>query len=920
MIGERELTKGKVCARCGAAISARLPGRSCPACLIESGLEPEGLVENLRNGAAPLMMNFGDYELLEEIGRGGQGVVFRARQKSLNRIVALKVIGLGHWATEAHIRRFRQEAEAAASLEHPQIVPIYEIGERDGSCYFSMKFVEGGRLDQVATGEKFLPRRAAELIVRITRTVQFAHDRGVLHRDIKPGNVLLDRQGEPHLTDFGLARLIENESAITNSFEVLGTPSYMPPEQASGCARELTPAADIYSIGAVFYQMLTGEPPFAGGTTYETIRKVLETEPRDPRLWNAKVDVDAATICLKCLEKDPTRRYQSAAALAEDLERWLRHEPIQARRIGIFSRACKWVRRNPTRATLIPSLAAVAAFAFATFWKPSAPPTGLAVLPFENLSDDKSDASLVDGIQDDILTKLAKVAQLKVISRTSVMQYRGEHNVRKIGSALRVSHVLEGSVRKMGHRIHLNAQLIDTRTDSHVWAEQYDRDLSDVFAIQSELAQRIAGQLSSRITRAERTAIESRPTEDMEAYDLYIRAKTLGRITGTDDPNGLERSAEAADLLEKAVRRDPNFALAYSLLAELDLDLYWGLGRWDRSRRDRAEVAVNAAQRLAPAAGETHLAQAYFYHYGDGDYDHALEELDVAARSLPNNADVFELSARIERRLARWNEALRHFSKANELDPREPSHLVNVALTYRMLRRYAEAERTADEAIAAFPKDAGAFWHEKAEAALARGDIARARSVTEKISSGNAFPWVRFRILFYTRDYVEAERVSLAQWQGKDDSYVRFAAFWSALAARAQGDIDKMRSFLLAARHAYETGLSDNTDPDVFSSIGLIDAGLGRKEEALVEARKATELRPISSDALEGPLYATNLALVYAWTGERDRALEQLSTVVRVPDGPTYGELKLSPTWDDLRDHPRFEQLMTEAAKPVPLK
>ena len=297
-------------------------------------------------------MEFGDYELLEEIGRGGQGVVYRARQKSLNRTVALKVIGLGQWASTPHLKRFRQEAEAAASLEHPQIVPIYEIGERDGSCYFSMKFVEGGQLDEVLKREPMSSRRAAELFMKIARTVQFAHERGILHRDIKPGNILLDKHGEPYLTDFGLARLIERESTVTNSFDVLGTPSYMPPEQAAGQAKELTPAADVYSLGAVFYQMLTGQAPFAGGTSYETIRLVMETEPKNPRLWNSRVDIDLATICLKSLEKDPQRRYPSALALAEDVERWLRREPIRARRSGIFTRGKKRLQRNNLPAQL----------------------------------------------------------------------------------------------------------------------------------------------------------------------------------------------------------------------------------------------------------------------------------------------------------------------------------------------------------------------------------------------------------------------------------------------------------------------------------------------------------------------------------------------------------------------------------------
>src|SRR5262249_33318020 len=260
------------------------------------------------------------YELLEGLGRGGQGVVYRARQKSLNRLVALKVIALGQWASEAHLKRFRLEAETVASLDHPRIVPIYEIGERDGCCFFSMKFVEGGRLDAVLRRQPMPVRRAAQVLGSLARTVHHAHQRGLLHRDIQPAKVLLDREGEPHLTDFGLAKLVENESTITKTLDVIGTPSYMCPEQAAGQARQMTPAADVYGLGAVFYEMLTGSPPFAGGTTYETIRQVLETEPRRPSLWNPKLDRDVETICLKCLEKDPAKRYVSAEALARDLE------------------------------------------------------------------------------------------------------------------------------------------------------------------------------------------------------------------------------------------------------------------------------------------------------------------------------------------------------------------------------------------------------------------------------------------------------------------------------------------------------------------------------------------------------------------------------------------------------------------------
>src|SRR5438094_659884 len=525
----------RICRNCGAKVFSDAPEGLCTGCVLEAAIGGAGDLPAVASAkahdrdsakkdnanaapgkektvrAAELLGELGDYELLDEVGRGGQGVVFRARQKSLNRTVALKVISLGQWASKAHLKRFRLEAEAAARLEHPGIVPIHEVGERDGSCYFSMKFVEGGQLDEVVRRKPMSIRQAAELIGKVARIVHYAHEHRILHRDIKPGNILLDQKSEPHLTDFGLARLVESESTVTRTMEVLGTPSYMAPEQAVGNNAAISSLTDVYGLGAVLYQLLTGQPPFAGGTTYETIKLLLDTEPRSPRLLNPKIDRDLSTICLKCLEKDSQRRYPSALALAEDIERWLKHEPIQARRAGVFTRGRKWVRRNPTSALLAASLVALAAAAGWIVWKSEmiAHPlaNGIAVLPFENLSDDKSDASFVDGMQDDVLTKLARIADLKVISRTSVMDYRGKRNLRQIGNDLRVSHVLEGSVRRAGTHLRLNAQLIDTRSDTHVWAEQYDRDLDDLFSIQSEIAQKVAERLNAKVTSAERLAI-----------------------------------------------------------------------------------------------------------------------------------------------------------------------------------------------------------------------------------------------------------------------------------------------------------------------------------------------------------------------------------------------------------------------------
>src|SRR5436305_1643455 len=628
----------RICRKCGAKILSDAPEGLCTGCVLETalGILPDAVAGGDDPGqpassmpatahAAALLGELGDYELLEQIGRGGQGVVFRARQKSLNRIVALKVIGLGQWATKAHLKRFRLEAEAAASLDHPCIVPVYEVGEREGSCYFSMKFVEGGQLDAVASRETMPPRRAAELIAKVARTVHYAHEHHILHRDIKPGNILLDQKGEPHLTDFGLARLVETESTVTRTMEVLGTPSYMAPEQAVGNNAAICSATDVYGLGAVLYQLLTGHPPFAGGTSYETIKLLLDTEPRDLRLWNPKIDRDLSTICVKRLEKDPQRRYPSALALSEDLERWLKHEPIRARRSGVFTRGRKWVQRNPTSALLAAALVAFAAAVEWNIWKSELVrgpvTTGIAVLPFDNLNEQKENTSFADGVQDDILTKLAKIADLKVISRNSVMEYRGKRNVRQIGDTLRVSHVLEGSARRSGDRIHWNAQLIDTRTDTHIWAEEYDRNLNDLFAIQAEIAQRVAERLHAKLSASEKASIEERPTQDLVAYDFYVRAVSLFLTAPFSGNTGAW--LEAIDLLNQAVARDPSFFQAYCLLAGVHGNLYW-FGDHTPGRLALEEAAIQAASRLRPDAGETHLARAGNLYSGYLDYDGAL--------------------------------------------------------------------------------------------------------------------------------------------------------------------------------------------------------------------------------------------------------------------------------------------------------
>ena len=586
-------TANIVCGKCGAEIPSDARQGACPACLLETGLdlladEPlaggdlsaVALAKADETGRpassrqvgttarrAKMLGDFGDYELLEEIGRGGQGVVYRARQKSLKRTVALKVIGLGQWATEAHLKRFRLEAEAAARLDHPCIVPIHEVGERDGHCYFSMNFVEGGQLDEVVRQTPMSIRRAAELVAKVARTVHYAHEHGILHRDIKPGNILLDQKGEPHLTDFGLARLVETESTVTRTKEVLGTPSYMAPEQAVGETKKLTSATDVYGLGAVLYQLLTGHPPFAGGTTYETIRLLLDTEPRPPRLLNPKIDRDLSTICLKCLEKDPQRRYSSALALAEDLENWRKGRPIVARPISAPARMWRWSRRNPSLVTTGVAgllLGAGAIWLFRSeFFQVSAfnpPEKSIAVLPFHDLSQARDQEYFCDGITEEILDALAKVNGLHVIGRASSFSFKGKiAPVREIGRKLNAANVLEGSLRREGDRVRITAKLIDTHSGFHIWTKTYDRKLAGVLALEDEITRSIVEAL--KITLA--VSLPVREHRDTEVYDLYLQGLYFSNKSSEED---LRR---ALNFFQRAVEKDPTFARAWTGISKV---------------------------------------------------------------------------------------------------------------------------------------------------------------------------------------------------------------------------------------------------------------------------------------------------------------------------------------------------------------
>src|SRR5262245_37034836 len=930
----------RLCPRCGGEIPTDAPEGGCPGCLPESGLRllEEAVAEGddlghidkpLRAAArserlVEMFGKLGDYELLEEVGRGGQGVVFRARQRSLNRTVALKVISLGQWTSQAHLKRFRREAEAAASLDHPGVVPIYEVGERDGSCYFSMKFVEGGQLDEVVKHAPMSVRQAAELVAKVARTVHYAHEHGILHRDIKPGNILLDKKGEPHLTDFGLARLLETESTVTRTLEVLGTPSYMAPEQAAGNNARLTSATDVYGLGAVLYQLLTGHAPFAGGTTYETIKLLLDSEPRPPRQLNPKINRELSTICLKCLEKDPKRRYSSALGLAEDLEHWSKHEPIQAKPSGPFTHARKWVRRKPVIVALIASLLALAAAIGWNVWESGlitrTPEKSIAVLPFENLSSEKENAYFAYGVHDEILTDLARIADLKVIGRTSVMPYKSgvPRNLREIGRQLGVANLVEGTVRRAGNRVRVNAQLVDARSDRQLWAQTYERELADVFAIQSDIAKAIADELQAKLSPNEVSAIERPPTSDIAAFNLYAHARNILAIR-----NARKDLLEATDLLNQAVTQDPSFFQAYCQLAHTHDRIYFLGYDHTPARLAMAEAAIESAFRLHQNAGEAHLARAQNLYRGHLEYDAALAELDVAAKTLPNDSAVFELKGYIQRRQGKQEEAVRSLERAIELDPRNTFTLQQIGLSYHHLRRYAEEKSVLDRALAVETNDvdskvARAFvdFHWKADTRQLHQTLDSIRAAnpaaTQSIADGLLI------CALAERDPVAAKNAVIAAGSNPPftDEAVNFSRpFVEGVIATMTKDENMARLAFTAARAQQEKIIQAQPDyGPPLCVLGLIDGALGQKDVALREVRQAVALLPVEKDAINGVVMIKYLAMTAAWIGDNDLACEQLAVAIRTPSRLTYGQLKLLPFWDPLRGDPRFERIVASLA------
>ena len=553
------------------------------------------------------------------------------------------------------------------------------------------------------------------------------------------------------------------------------------------------------------------------------------------------------------------------------------------------------------------------------------PEKSIAVLPFENLSDDPHNAYFADGVHDDILTSLAKIADLKVISRTSVQQYKtGARNLRDIAEALGVAHILEGTVRRVGNRIRVNAQLINAQTDAHIWGESFDRELTDLFAIQTELAERITLALRANISPREKASLQVRPTNDLGAYELYLRARDLFQWSGVGDAQ--ENGERALPLLQEAVARDPRFALAFALMSRVHAELYWfGCDKRPQRLSDARESAETAL-RIQPGLGEAHLALGFYHYYTARDYKQACAQLDEALRATPNDSEVLGAMGVIDRRQGKWQEAIMQLKRARELDPRNVAAIWNLVETYTYLNCYKEAEEVIDDSLTV-SSNAHFFTLARASLALRRdGDTQPLHdalcALPAEFDPGGAVTTMRIRVALMRRNYDEAERrltTSSHNWcndnglsgmAGAIDGYTVPRAWYEALAARGRGDVDAAHRAFTEARVAVQADHDKWPDDEkTLVMLGLVHAALGDRDEALRLAARAAELLPVSRDALDGPLIATNRAVIYTQLGEHDRAIDELARLTQLPAGPTPGLLRAEREWDALREHSRFKQL-----------
>ena len=962
---DRSVAPAEICAGCHQPLVRRGPKGECLRCLLAFAFPAGGEASSVNApvGAGPSgngLPRYGHFDIEigadghpVELGAGAMATTYRALDSVLHSTVALKVINQKVAEHPSARARFLREARAAAKLHHPNVASVSHYGEQNGECYYVMELVEGETIEaRVRRTGPLAPALALEIGVQVARALAAAEACGVVHRDLKPSNIMLTTpQGEKadgsastvvKVIDWGLAKAVSAESALGTDHThggFVGTPAFASPEQFARAENQrIDHRSDIYSLGVTLWYLLCGRTPFAG-TTLEEIRfrQVEQPMPLE-QLAAARVPARIVALLKSMMAVDPAVRPQSARELLDALRACQEHFPFGT---------VRWpARRRFHRATAGLTLLALAAGSVAGWWiyvHRTAAPTdrSVAVLPFENLSPDAADGFFTVGVQDEITADLARIASLNVVGSGSTHAYAtGHRDLAQIGRELGVWHLLEGSVRREGGEVRVSVRLTDLHDPAHPWTSQYVRRLTDVFAVQGEITRAVADRLRVTLSDEQKAVINEPPTSDLAAYDLYLRAREVPRAT-TGSPNKeiCANALRAVHWLDEAIARDPKFSLAYCELARRHDELYFYRSDGPPEEllvdhRGLAERALARAARLRPNSGELHLSQAIHALQINNDPEQSEEEIQLARRSLPNNAQVEVIAGRIARRLDHWDEAVRFQERAISLEPRDRELLQVLSTTYHFMRRYDDFDRTYANIIALTPSG------ELRDLLFGRAAI-RAESAADLAPSRDALPALRAAspaddehvhgievdLARWTRDSQALDRLLHHQkWEKYSVAGVVFPRAWfEALAAQMQGDqVTASRAFAEARAEMEKALLAQRSEGYLLSLMAIADAGMGQGEKAVEEAKRACELTPFSTMNLIAPVVRCNLAVVYSWTGQNDLAFAELDKLVDRPGGqgdlfqPSYGDLRLNPLWDSLRGDPRFEALVRRFAPPPP--
>jgi serine/threonine protein kinase/Tfp pilus assembly protein PilF len=920
------------CARCGSSLNSSDDAEQfCVTCLLHSALGDEEVDEPIRPN------RFDQYELIIghdgvpiELGRGAMGVTYKALDTNLHCEVAVKVIHPRYLADESSQARFLSEARAAAQLRHRNIASVFHLGSKRGEYFYAMELVEG------QTIEEWIHRKgpihcpvALDIALQITRALIATGTRQFVHRDVKPSNVMLCTEADgaivAKLIDFGLVRDVTDQAASISSSPVctgfIGTPHFASPEQFAGQTTDAR--SDIYSLGVTLWYALSGKLPFDG--TRDEIRQKQLSGPL-PLDQLKGIPHTVVELIRRMLEADPAKRPQSPGVLKEQLNNCITAidsaKQKQRRRFAYSALAAAVIITGTLAGAYLLQRKFVSIAASEVV-----PEKSIAVLPFQNLSGDPDNAYFANGIQEEILTRLASIADLKVISRTSTQQYQSKPtNLREIARQLGVANVLEGSVQKAADQVRVTVQLINAQTDSHLWAETYDRKFTDILGVDSEIAKRIAESLQAKLTGREQQVLAVKPTENPEAYDTYLRGLAYSVRTQRTPGNSLG----AQKYLREAVQLDPKFALAWALLSYTDAVGYHTLNLQPTDAlREETRQAAETAVTLQPNLGEAVLANGYYHYACLKDYDTAVRYLERARSLLPNNSRVLHSLADVERTRGQWDRSDAYFTEAERLDPRDVLLLTQHALSLMVVRRFPEAIRKLDQVHDITPDDVDTSVI-KASIAQAQGDLPRAASLLAPVHP-NAHNFGAWEIQTYQavlERHPDAIIARLKEVLAKPDPAFGFyngeLRFWLGWAQHVAGDRAAAQETWRQTRSALEPLLKEQpTNSELICVLALANMGLGDKAAALALIEQAMAARPAEKDVVNGPFSLEILARVLAQTGESDRAISTLQQLLSTPyfcaftNAPlTPALLRLDPMFDPLRSDPRFQALVSKDFAP----